>query len=140
MFRIIVPGEPCGKQRARTFYDPRVGRVVSKTPEKTKSYETLIRELFATKYEGAVPLQGPAVLHVFIYRGIPKSTSMKKAAMMESGLIRPTTKPDCSNVLKAVEDALNGLAYRDDSQLVDEFPHKYYSATPRVEIRVEPWP
>ena len=55
---IVVPGPPVGKQRARTFYDRRAGRVVSKTPEKTRSYETLIRELFAVKYEGFRPLAG----------------------------------------------------------------------------------
>ena len=137
MIRLIVPGEPCGKQRARTFFDRRVGHVVSKTPDKTKNYETLIRELFAVKYAGFVPLAVPVRLRLNIYRGIPKSESMTRAEKMEATLIRPITKPDSSNVLKAVEDALNGLAFRDDSQIVEIIAQKYYSRAPRVEITVE---
>jgi Holliday junction resolvase RusA-like endonuclease len=114
-----------------------VGRVVSKTPEKTKNYETLIRELFAVKYTGFVPLAVPVRIRLNIYRGIPKSESRKRAEQMEATLIRPITKPDASNVLKAVEDALNGLAFRDDSQIVEVVAQKYYSRAPRVEIIVE---
>lgn len=140
MIYLVIPGEPCGKQRARTFYDRRVGRVVSKTPEKTKSYEALIRELFAVKYEGFPPLAGPVRLRVNAYRGIPKSESRKRAERMEATIIRPITRPDASNVLKSVEDALNGLAYRDDSQIVEILVQKYYSRTPRVEISIEGMP
>lgn len=140
MIYLVVPGEPCGKQRARTFYDRRAGRVVSKTPEKTKNYEILIRELFAVKYEGFRPLVGSARLRVNIYRGIPKSESRKRAEKMEATIIRPTTRPDASNVLKSVEDALNGLAYLDDSQIIEILVQKYYSRTPRVEITLEEGP
>ena len=140
MIYLVVPGEPCGKQRARTFYDRRAGRVVSKTPEKTRSYEALIRELFALKYEGFRPLAGPVRLRVNTYRGIPKSESRKRAERMEATIIRPTTRPDASNVLKSVEDALNGFAYRDDSQIVEILAQKFYSLTPRVEITLEEMP
>ncbi len=67
MIYLVIPGEPCGKLRARTFYDRRVGRVVSKTPEKTKNYETFIRELFAAKYTGFLPLAGAVRLRLNIY-------------------------------------------------------------------------
>jgi Holliday junction resolvase RusA-like endonuclease len=33
-------------------------------------------------------------------------------------------KPDASNILKLVEDALNGIAYKDDSQIVASIPLK----------------
>ena len=137
MIRLVIPGEPCGKLRARTFYDRRVGRVISKTPEKTKNYETFIRELFAAKYESFPPLLGAVRLRVNIFRGIPKSVSNRQAGRMEATLVRPTTRPDASNVLKAVEDALNGLAFHDDSQIVEILVQKYYSRTPRVEITLE---
>lgn len=54
------------------------------------------------------------------------------------GLLRPTTKPDVSNVIKGVEDALNGVWYKDDSQIVAYGKvGKWYSDMPRVEITME---
>lgn len=53
---------------------------------------------------------------------------------MESGRIRPIIKPDTDNIIKAVLDALNGLAYEDDSEVVSVTAKKYYSAEPRVEV------
>ena len=47
----------------------------------------------------------------------------------------PTTRPDVSNVLKGVEDALKGLWYVDDSQIVGyEAVGKWYDKQPRIEI------
>lgn len=53
---------------------------------------------------------------------------------MVSGNIRPTHKPDFDNVTKAVCDALNGIAYSDDSQIVDAMERKFYSEQPRIEV------
>ena len=52
-----------------------------------------------------------------------------------AGTLRPTTKPDVSNVLKGVEDALKGVWYKDDSQIIgfDELG-KWYGERPRIEI------
>lgn len=43
---------------------------------------------------------------------------MKKTAML-SGELLPTKKPDIDNIVKAVLDALNEVAYRDDTQVVE---------------------
>ena len=48
--------------------------------------------------------------------------------------IKPTKKPDADNIAKAVCDALNGIAYKDDSQVVDLTVRKYYSKFPRVQV------
>ena len=56
---------------------------------------------------------------------------------MLAGEIRPVKRPDLSNIIKTVEDALNGLAYLDDKQLVDYGPSgKWYSDRPRLEIEI----
>jgi len=136
MIDLVISGEPNAKQRAR-FSSRRSGRVFSYTPKKTRDYETYVRELFAFKFPGFVPLEGAVRMTVDIYRGIPKSTSNRRAQKMEAALIRPTTKPDASNVLKSIEDGLNGIAYRDDSQIVEVIAKKYYSCRPRVEISLE---
>lgn len=42
-----------------------------------------------------------------------------RTAIFKMDKIRPTTKPDVSNVLKGIEDALSGVWYEDDSQIVE---------------------
>lgn len=66
----------------------------------------------------------------------PKSFSKKKTEMAERGEIVPVTKPDADNYLKAIKDALNGVIWRDDSQIVDVQVSKRYSVRPRIEIEV----
>lgn len=57
---------------------------------------------------------------------------------MLEGRIRPTTKPDISNVLKGVEDALKGIWYKDDSQIVEYGEvSKYYGEEPKIIVEVE---
>ena len=52
-----------------------------------------------------------------------------------AGTLRPVTKPDVSNVLKGVEDALKGVWYKDDSQIVGYgVLGKWYDERPRIEI------
>jgi len=43
-------------------------------------------------------------------------------------------KPDADNIIKIIADALNGLAYKDDCQIVRLEFEKFYALTPRVEI------
>ncbi len=55
---------------------------------------------------------------------------------MLQGIIRPTKRPDWDNIGKIVSDALNELAYHDDSYIVDARVRKWYSDTPRVEVEI----
>ena len=55
-------------------------------------------------------------------------------------LIRPTRKPDFDNIGKIICDALNGIAYRDDAQIVDALVRKFYSDTPRVIVEISDTP
>ena len=70
---------------------------------------------------------------------IPKSAPKKKRAMMIAGDIVPTKKPDFDNIQKIICDALNGVAYHDDSQIVKADIEKVYSTTPHVEVNVAAW-
>jgi Holliday junction resolvase RusA-like endonuclease len=131
MVTLVIPGQPCGKQRARVL---RIGR--SFTPQKTVQYETLIREVFAVTYPGASQLDGALRLELRAYYQIPQSASKKKVTAMLAGEIRPTVKPDFDNVCKIVGDALNGIAYQDDKQIVEQTFSKWYSDAPRIEITI----
>ncbi|MDO4651119.1 MAG: RusA family crossover junction endodeoxyribonuclease, partial [Eubacteriales bacterium] len=75
-------------------------------------------------------------MRIKAFYSIPKSASKKKKAMMLEGILRPTKKPDQDNVIKLVADSLNQVAYRDDTQIVDCQCRKFYSETPRVEVKI----
>jgi Holliday junction resolvase RusA-like endonuclease len=68
---------------------------------------------------------------------IPKSWPKWRQGAAENGLVWHTIRPDASNVLKAVEDALQGVVYRDDSQIVSVVVQKAYSIDPKVVVFVD---
>lgn len=125
-----IPGEPVGKGRPR--FNRATGRTY--TPERTASYENLVK----LEYEKLCGNQGfgesPVGILVTAYYAIPKSASKAKRKAMERDVIRPTKKPDCDNILKTVCDALNGLAYKDDSQVVLALIDKHYAEVPHVDV------
>jgi len=128
MIKLIIPGEPVSKAR------PRVCKFGTFTPVKTVNYETLIKELFIISKQN--PLGGMLKAEIDCYFGITKSTSKKNASLMLSNDVRPVKKPDTDNLGKICLDALNGLAYKDDSQVVCLHVNKWYSDKPRVEILI----
>ena len=93
---LSVPGQPMGKARARVTKSG-----FAYTPLKTVNYETLIKELFAIKYPDFQPIEGPVRMTLDAWMKMPKA-SKKKMDAMELGIIRPTKKPDLSNILKIV--------------------------------------
>lgn len=62
---------------------------------------------------------------------------MPRFLSMLEGVIRPTKKPDIDNVCKIVLDSLNGIAYHDDTQVVDCQVRKFYSENPRVVVTIQ---
>lgn len=124
--QFIVEGKPQGKARARTFYNSRAGKMQSITPEQTKSYENLIRWKYKAaggKYYGEKTLQ----VNIEAFYPVPKGFSKAKINDAIDGNLRPTTKPDCDNIIKVVLDALNGVAYYDDKQVICVSCNKYYA-------------
>lgn len=132
---LTVPGDPQGKQRAKTF--KRGDFVGAYTPRKTVNYEIYIKELFVDKYPDFMPLEGPLMLQFTAYVSIPSSTSQKKRLLMLDGAIIPEKKPDVDNILKIIMDALESVAYRRDSQIAIAIASKLYSERPRLELRIE---
>lgn len=128
----IVPGQPQGKGRAKVT--TRNGWAHAYTPEKTTLYENLIKLCFLeTKSD---KLQGAIKMTISAFYLIPKSFSKKKEQSALLDEIKPLTKPDLDNIAKVVCDALNGVAYDDDKQIVEMCINKYYSLNPKVIVEI----
>jgi Holliday junction resolvase RusA-like endonuclease len=104
-------------------------------PAKSRDYKDYVR-LAASEHAPAELLKGPLAVMIVAYRSIPKSFSKRKAALAEAGQIYPVSKPDADNYLKGVKDALKGVMWVDDSQVVDAFARKRYSHKPRIEVNI----
>lgn len=127
MIDFHIPGTPQGKGRARAF-KMRNGAIGHYTPDKTRTYEGMIRTQALAAMGNAPPVESPIALSLTIVMPIPNSWPAWKRALAEAGQLVPTTKPDADNVEKAVKDALNGVVYRDDAQVVSADKNKFYES------------
>ena len=132
--KFTVKGDPVPQGRPRAT---RIGnKITMYDPKKSRDYKKLVSTSVDSQYKGE-PLQNALEMTIDIYRFIPKSTTKKNRGLIENNLYRPIVKPDVTNIAKGVEDALNGILYKDDSQIVDLRIRKYYSDNPRIEIEVK---
>lgn len=80
----------------------------------------------AIEARGGKPLEGALGLDVTFYRQQPKSAKKRKY---------PHTRPDSSKLLRAIEDAMEGIVYADDAQICLHIVRKAFGE-PRAEIEV----
>jgi Holliday junction resolvase RusA-like endonuclease len=110
---ITLLGAPQGKGRARAFLRGR--QIGHYTPEKTRTYEGMIRTAAAEALEGRPAFDEPVEFVLRAIFPVPASWSKRKQDQALLGEIKPGKKPDLDNIAKAWNDALNGVIYRDDS-------------------------
>lgn len=134
ILKFTVRGEPQGKGRPRVVRNGLVTRTY--TPEKTAVYENLIRLEYQQKYGDVCIVDKCLQVSITAYFAVPKSAGKRKRVQMLSGTLLPGKKPDCDNIAKCVCDALNGIAYRDDSQIVDLRVIKRYAVMPQIDIEI----
>ena len=128
-----VKGKPQGKQRPRIL---KSGHRF--TPKKTTDYEQLVKLKYLEaakgfKFEKDVPLE----IEIQAAFKPPKTVSKKIRLEMLEDKILPTKKPDVDNIAKIILDALNGVAYHDDSQVIFLRLSKYYLEESRVLVCIQ---
>lgn len=119
-----LAGDPQGKGRARAFL--RGGHIGHYTPEKTRSYEGMIRTAAMAAMGNKPPIDQPVEFVMRAIFSVPASWSQKKRAAALTGVLKPGKKPDLDNIAKAWNDAMNGVVYRDDSLIVKATFEKRY--------------
>lgn len=132
MVEFTIPGKPFAKQR------PKAGTVGGRarvfTPKETRSFERQVAEIARPNFRA--PFEGPVRLRIVAVFQIPKSwTKTRQAATIDT---YHTQKPDADNLLKAVKDGLNRIAWADDCQVADERCVKRWGRYAETFVRVEP--
>lgn len=119
-------GQPVPQSR------PRVSRYGTYYPAKVKAYREYIATVAKTAMRGREPLQGALEMSCTFFFVPPKSTPKKTLSAMYGTY--HTKKPDADNLVKCVQDSLNGICYVDDAQIAVLNARKYYADKPRAEI------
>lgn len=134
----IVEGRVQPKQRPRVVRNRYTGRVHTLTPQDTVDYENKVKASFYEACDGEkFFLTGAVHMTVNVYVAIAKSTPKKTREKMLTGELKPITRTgDLDNLFKAISDALNGVAYDDDSQIIDATIRKFYGEQARAEITI----
>lgn len=128
-----VPGQPRGKGRPRFIRSTGV----TYTPPETRAYEEKIMDCYRVQCRGVYwPEDTFVSVNVTAIYQIPKSATKATKAAIEDEKILPKKKPDIDNVLKIVLDSLNGIAYKDDSQVVMVTGRKIYGQEPKLIIEI----
>lgn len=125
-----IPGTPVAWARASR------GKGFTFTPAKQRNYGEIVRFAALESMCGKIPAEGALKLIVSVRLAIPASWSKRKQEEAAIGLIRPAKKPDWDNAGKIISDALNGIVYRDDAQIVEATVTKHYDLCPRVDVLV----
>lgn len=135
MIKFIVPGKPQGKARPRF---KRCGNYVSTyNPKSTANYEKLVKSSAIEQCKDKLNKEytGIVKMHIKAYFKPNKSISKKQYNILIG--TEHLKKPDSDNIAKIICDSLNGLAYKDDSQIAVLNVEKYYDEEERVEVIVK---
>ena len=124
---IVITGKPIAKKRPRFFRrGPFVGAYNAQETEEG-------RWKVEAKGQITAPIDGPVSADMLFIMPKPKGLSRKKA----DALLHHVKKPDLDNLVKFAKDCLNGLAWRDDSQVCKLIALKIYGDFPKTIIKLE---
>lgn len=134
MISFFIPGDPRGKGRPK--FARRGQHVQTYTDDKTAAYENLVTLACRQAMQGRPAYETAVHVAVHATFTVPASASIRKRSAMLCGEMRPIKKPDLDNVLKAVLDGCNQVAFRDDALVVSFTADKRYGAEPGVSVHI----
>ena len=124
-----VHGLPQAKGSMKGFIVPGVKHaVLTSTNVNLKGWEQIVRSAAQEKAPVTVPTGPMELLLLFEMRKPVKAPKIK--------FVPHIIRPDLDKLIRAVNDALIGVMYRDDSQVVHVAASKYYGTAPGVLIRI----
>ncbi len=129
------------KGKVKAKHSVKFGRNgIKYTPRDMVEYANLVKLSFINKYpewDIANFTDKPLKAEIDVFMPVPQSYSKKKTEQALNNEIRPTVKPDCDNIAKNINDALNGIVYPDDKQIVSLMVNKFYGNSEQVRIKIE---
>ena len=133
---LTILGEPKPKQSAKFA---KMGKFVkSYQPKKVVQNERNIRtQIISQLPKDFVPFKGALAMTVHYVFPPLKSMSKKVLKQVDEGTLYKTTRPDLDNLAKSLLDAMNGVVFIDDAQVVYMSLTKKYGNTPETLIYIK---
>ena len=106
--------------------------------KQTISFENWVKDCYFRSVSSIdnKPTDKPLKVSITMYVEIPQSKSKKQKEKMLTGEIKPIVKPDVDNVAKSILDALNGIVYLDDKQIIELDIEKLYEKTSWTKVKI----
>ena len=138
--RFTILGKARTSGSKRSFRHRHTGRqvVVPDDPEQV-NWQNRCADKAREVYDTPDLMDGPLAIEFTFYRPRNKGhrgTGKNAGAIKGSAPAYPATKPDLLKLARAVEDALKGIVYRDDGQIVHEVLTKDFGEPERVEVTI----
>lgn len=139
-----VPGLPKPAGSKRGFLIKRNGQYTGKVAvvdacEKSREWKAIVAQDAAIAMVGQQMFTGPVKLMVAFHMPRLKShfgTGRNANTLKVTAPKYPAVKPDLLKLTRAIEDAMTGIVWRDDAQIVIEEMTKIYANGPGCEITV----
>lgn len=125
----FVPGTPATAGSKKGFYNKTLGRVmIVPASKKQAPWVNTVRHFGAAAYQGPL-FDCPLKLTIEFRLLRPKGhygTGRNSGVLKKSAPGHVMVKPDLTKLTRAVEDALTGIIWRDDSRVVIQETRKVY--------------
>jgi crossover junction endodeoxyribonuclease RusA len=132
---VLGPPAPAGSKQAFV----RGGKaIITDASKRSRPWKTRVAAAAQDAMNGRAPLEGPVYLRLMFGVKRPVKHYKKSGEIGAEGIRRPwpSVKPDAIKLARAVEDALTGIVYRDDAQIVLEAISKHYTGAEGVIIQI----
>lgn len=133
--KVFIPGEPCAQGRPR--FSTAGGFVRAYDPAKSRNYKAYVKAVCADAAEKQGWLFNtdlPLEVEIIAGLSIPSSKSKKWKLAAAEGVEKPTKKPDVDNIAETITDALSGVIYKDDKQIIKLTVTKLYNERPGATV------
>jgi Holliday junction resolvase RusA-like endonuclease len=132
--------QPAGSKRG--FFNKKINRVIiTDANPKSRDWKTSVAQVASEAVKGMDPLTGPLKVRFDFIFPRPKGhyrTGKHKGEIRDSAPQYPDIRPDCSKSIRGTEDALTGIIWKDDAQIVTQIATKRYGIIPGCNITVRP--
>lgn len=135
--RFTVYGKPQPAGSKRGFVNPKNGKVIITDAAKgSRGWKQEVAQVASAEMGPRFRWDLPLELEVIFYLARPKSHFDSKGNVKAKAPAHPAVRPDATKLVRAVEDALTGIIWRDDALVVRQTVEKRYGHPERCEIEV----